>query len=85
MYDTAWTDLAHVLEEFLSTPARELPVIVILLGATDAQCSIASRRSTKELSTAQLDLTVIDALSGNSDNVPVCFRIKISGPSAILY
>ena len=59
-----------------------LPVIIVLLASSDDECSVHPRAATKELASAQLDLSTVDTIHRFSDDVPVGLRIEVLGPAA---
>lgn len=73
--------LGHILEELLATPALETPVVVVLLGAPNAESPVASRAATKELASAQLHLAVVDGGLLFRDDIPIGFKVEEFGPA----
>ena len=82
---TSRTDLLHVFEHLIASPLIQLPVIVILLGAPYTKRAVHATRSTKEASSADLDLAVVYLGHGLGNDVPVCFLIEILAPSMVIY
>lgn len=74
-------DLSHVLEELLSTPSIQSPVIVVLLAATNAKSAIASTAATKEFSSAKFNLPIVYTGHRWSDNVPIGLRVEVVRPA----
>ena len=79
---TGSAHLAHVSEHVIASPAGELPVIVVLPGAADAEGTVDAGRSAQELAAAQIDLAVVDAASRLGDDVPVGLAAKVLRPAA---
>lgn len=75
------TYLVHVLEELITTPAVKAPIIIVLLSTADDEGAVASRATTEELASAQLDLTVACGAIWHGDDVPISLFVKIPGPA----
>jgi hypothetical protein len=69
--------LSHGLEEFFTAPPLQSPIVIILLAAADAQRTIASTRTSKESSSTQFHLAVVNPRHGRRDKVPVGFGIEV--------
>lgn len=78
---TSATDLAHVGEHFLSTPTRQIPVVKVLLGATDAKRTVDARATSQKFSTAEFDLSVVHSGHWWGDQIPVGFGVKVLRPA----
>lgn len=75
------TNLAHILKELLTTPPVQAPIVVVLLGTTDAQRPIDTAAPAQELPAAQLDLAVIDPGHALADDIPIFIGVEVFGPS----
>src|SRR5690348_11276414 len=73
--------LSHVFEEFLTTPARQVPVIIVLLCASNAKRPVNTRATTQELATGELDLAPVHTPLWRSDKIPVCLGIEVLAPA----
>lgn len=73
--------LLHILKELCATPARHVPVIIVLFGTSDNERSIATRGTSEKLAPAQLHLAPIDASTLLGYDVPVSLLVKILRPS----
>ena len=71
------TYLLHVPKYLLSTPAWHVPIIIILLGSTNAKSSIHPTGSSQELSSADFDLAAISSWAGFGGDVPVSFSVEV--------
>ena len=73
--------LLHVSEKFFATPTGHIPIVVVLLGATNSKSAIAARGATEELASAQLHLATINTRTLFGYDVPVGFLIEILRPA----
>lgn len=73
--------LLHVIKKFFATPTGHIPIVVVLLGAANNKCAIATRGAPKELASAQLHLATINTRALFGDDVPVGFLIEILRPA----
>lgn len=69
------------MEEFLTTPTSQPPIIKILLAAADTKRAITTTAATQESTSAELDLSVIDSFHGRSNHVPIGFAVEIIRPA----
>ena len=74
--------LLHRLEELISAPALQAPVIIVLFAAADAEGAIAPTTAAEEPASTELDLAVIDPRHRLGDQVPVGLRVEVVGPTA---
>lgn len=79
--ETRRTYLVHALEELITTPALEAPVVIVLLRTTDDKGTVASRATAEELASAQLDLSVAGSAIWLRDDVPISLLVKVPGPT----
>lgn len=71
------------MEEFLTTPTRQPPIIKILLAAANTKRPVTPTATAQESASAELDLSVVDAFHGWGDHVPILFGVEIIRPAIL--
>lgn len=69
------------MEEFLTTPTSQSPIIKILLAAANAKRAVTATATTQEPASAELDLPVIDSFHWWSDHAPIGFGVEVIRPA----
>lgn len=75
------TRLRHVLEELLTTPPFQTPVIIVLLGSANAERPVATAAAAEIATPAELDLAIVHARLRLADDVPVRLLVEQLGPA----
>jgi hypothetical protein len=69
--------LLHGSKKLLATPTFQFPVIIVLFGTSDAQCTIASTRTAEKPATTEFHLAIIDSRHRVCNDVPVGLGVEV--------